>query len=45
MFLSSGEQALASNIVPGTHRIQRWDMLQTEQPLDLTNGICHILYH
>ena len=37
VFMSSGEQAVASNIVPGTHRIQRWDFRRCQIP-DLTKS-------
>ncbi|XP_076444431.1 uncharacterized protein LOC143282658 isoform X2 [Babylonia areolata] len=32
VFLSSGEQAVASNIVSSTYRIQRWNMRQFQMP-------------
>lgn len=35
--MSTGEQAVASNIVPQTHRIQRWDFRQCQLP-DLTQS-------
>lgn len=42
LFMSSGEQAVASNIVPGTYRIQRWDMRQGEIP-DLSQTTTNVV--
>ncbi|KAK7491291.1 hypothetical protein BaRGS_00017392 [Batillaria attramentaria] len=42
VFMSSGEQAVASNIVPQTHRVQRWDFRQCQIP-DLTQSKANIV--
>ncbi|KAK7107082.1 pneumococcal serine-rich repeat protein-like [Littorina saxatilis] len=42
VFMSSGEQAVASNIVPGTHRVQRWDFTQCHMP-DLTHTKANVV--